>query len=271
MTMYELNDTSAEADLAGAAARGVDVRVILDQHLEKERNTAAFAYLAARGVHVVWGPAGTTYHQKTLTVDGATSAVMTLNLVSRDYPLTRDFALIDTIPADVAAVRTTFAADFAGQPIRPPDGTDLVWSPTNATTSILATIDGAGRNLAIENEEMSDAAVVDALTAAAKRGVDVEITMTSDRAYESAFTKLANAGAHVHLYADTAGSLSIHAKTIVADAGLPDQRVLVGSENFSTASLDYNRELGILTADPAVVAGVAATLASDYAGGTAYP
>jgi cardiolipin synthase len=95
--------------------------------------------------------------------------------------------------------------------------------------------------------------------------------MGPSQTYDSAFTNLANAGAHAHLYADTEGSLYIHAKAIVADAGLPDQRVLVGWENFSTASLDYNRELGILTADPAVVAGMAATLASDYAGGTPYP
>ena len=73
LTMYELADPAAEADLAADAARGVDVRVILDQHLERSRNTGAYDYLTAHGVHVRWGPAGTTYHQKTLTVDGATS------------------------------------------------------------------------------------------------------------------------------------------------------------------------------------------------------
>ena len=35
LTMYELGDTTAENDLAAAAKRGVDVRVILDAHLEK--------------------------------------------------------------------------------------------------------------------------------------------------------------------------------------------------------------------------------------------
>jgi phosphatidylserine/phosphatidylglycerophosphate/cardiolipin synthase-like enzyme len=69
LTMYELSDPAAEADLAADAARGVDVRVLLDQNLEKARNTAAYDYLAAHGVHVQWAPAGTTYHQKTLTVD----------------------------------------------------------------------------------------------------------------------------------------------------------------------------------------------------------
>jgi phosphatidylserine/phosphatidylglycerophosphate/cardiolipin synthase-like enzyme len=58
LTMYETVDSTAEADLAADAARGVDVRVILDQHLEKSANTGAYEYLIAHGVHVRWGPPG---------------------------------------------------------------------------------------------------------------------------------------------------------------------------------------------------------------------
>ena len=271
LTMYELADPAAEADLAGDAARGVNVRVILDQHLEKSRNTGAYDYLAARGVHVVWGPAGTTYHQKTLTADDATSVIMTLNLVTEDYPGTRDFAVIDTNRADVAAIVTTFNADFAGQAITPPDGTDLVWSPTNAQTSILSVINGATRTLAVENEEMGDGAVTDALAAAARRGVNVTITMTADSEWDTALGELTGAGVHVRLYPDDSSALYIHAKAIVADASRPGQRVLAGSENFSVASLDYNRELGISTNDPAVVAAISTALAGDYAGAAPKP
>ncbi len=270
LTMYELADPTAEADLAADAARGVDVRVLLDQHLERSANTGAYDYLAARGVHVRWGPAGTTYHQKTLTVDDDTSVIMTGNLVAEDYPGTRDFAVIDTGPADVAAIVATFDADFAGAAITPPDGTDLVWSPTNAEASVLSVINGAARTLAVEDEEMDDPAVTGALAAAAQRGVDVTITMTADPEWDQAFTELARAGAHIRLYADDSSALYIHAKAIVADAGLPGQQVLAGSQNFSVASLDYNRELGILTSDPAVVAAIAATLAGDYAGAAPY-
>ena len=270
LTMYELEDPTAEADLAADAARGVDVRVLLDQNLERSVNTGAYGYLTARGVHVRWAPAGTTFHQKTLTIDDATAVIMTLNLVAGDYPGTRDFAVIDTGRADVAAIVATFDADFAGAAITPPDGTDLVWSPTNAQSSVLSVINGAARTLAVENEEMDDPAVTAALAAAARRGVNVKITMTADPEWDQAFAELARAGAHIRLYADDASALYIHAKAIVADAGRPSQRALVGSQNFSVASLDYNRELGILTADPAVVAAIAATLAGDYAGATSY-
>jgi cardiolipin synthase A/B len=270
LTMYELRDATAEADLAADAARGVDVRVLLDRHLERSRNIAAYDYLAAHRVHVRWGPAGTTVHQKTLTVDGATSVIMTLNLVTDDYPGTRDFAVIDTSRADVVAIVATFNADFAGRAITPPDGADLVWSPTNAQASVLSVIGGARHTLAVEDEEMDDPAVTSALAAAARRGVDVKVIMTADSHWDAAFTRLAKAGVHIRLYPDDASALYIHAKVIVADARRAGQRVLVGSQNFSVASLDYNRELGILTRNSGLVAAVSATLARDYAGGTPY-
>ena len=264
LTMYELNDLTAEAGLAADARRGVDVRVLLDQNLEQSRNTPAYDYLTSHGVHVHWAPADTIYHQKTLTIDDTTSAIMTLNLVQSDYADTRDFVVIDKNRTDIAAIVATFNADFAHTPITPPDGTDLVWSPTNAQSSVLSIIESATHTLAVENEEMNDTAVISALAAAARRGVQVKITMTADPEWDRALQQLAQAGAHIRLYANSSNVLYIHAKAIVADAGRSNQEVLVGSQNFSVASLNYNRELGILTRDPTVVSVVAAALASDY-------
>jgi cardiolipin synthase A/B len=270
LTMYELRDTTAENDLAADAKRGVDVRVILDSHLEKSRNSATYSFLSSHHVHVTWADSGTTYHQKTLTVDGKTSIVMTLNMVTEDYSGTRDFAVIDTSHADIAAIVATFNADFAHRSITPPDGADLVWSPTNSQSSILAVIMAAKRTLSVENEEMDDSTITGALVAAAKRGVDVKVIMTAESEWDSAFSQLESAGVHVRLYADSEKALYIHAKAVVADAGRSDQQVFVGSENFSKASLGYNRELGIRTANKAVISVINATLAADYAGAKAY-
>ena len=270
LTMYELRDTTAEDDLAADAKRGVDVRVILDSHLEKSRNTATYDFLSAHRVHVTWADSGTTYHQKTLTVDGKTSVVMTLNMVSEDYPGTRVFAVVDTRPADIHAIVATFNADFAHRSITPPDGADLVWSPTNSQSSILAVINGAKHTLSVENEEMDDPTFTAALVAAARRGVDVRVVMTADSEWDSAFSQLTGAGVHVRLFADSDKALYIHAKAVVADAGRSDQQVFVGSENFSKASLGYNRELGLRTANKAVISVISATLATDYSDGKAY-
>ena len=270
LTMYELKDPTAEQDLAADAERGVDVRVILDRHLEQKRNLATYAYLSAHRVHVTWAPSGTTYHQKTLTVDGKTSVIMTLNWVTEDYAGTRDFAVVDTDRADVTAIIATFNADFAHHPITPPDGADLVWSPTNSQASILAVIGSAKRTLAVENEEMSDSTITTALISAARRGLDVTIVMTADSEWDKSFDKLVAAGVHVRTYKNSSRVIYIHAKAVVADAGRSGRQVFVGSENFSTASLWYNRELGIRTSNKSVVAGISATIAADYAGATPY-
>jgi phosphatidylserine/phosphatidylglycerophosphate/cardiolipin synthase-like enzyme len=195
---------------------------------------------------------------------------MTLNMVTEDYASTRDFAVIDTNRADIAAIVTTFNADFAHRAINPPVGADLVWSPTNSQASILAVIGGAKHTLSVENEEMGDSTITDALVAAAKRGVDVKVIMTAESEWDSAFSQLENAGVHVRLYPDSDDALYIHAKAVIADAGRPDQQIFVGSENFSTASLRYNRELGVRTTNKAVISVINTTLAADYAGAKAY-
>lgn len=264
MTMYELVDTTAEQDLAADAQRGVAVRVILDQNLEKSSNQTAFSFLSGHGVKVVWAdPSYSATHQKTITVDHTTAAIMTGNLTSRYYSTTRDFAVLDTNSADVAAIEQTFDADFTSASTTPPNGTDLVWSPTTAEPDMLAIINGASHSLIVENEEMSASPIVTALANAAGRGVDVQVVMTADSEWTKNFDKLAKAGVHIATYAANA-SLYIHAKVIVADAGESDAKALLGSENFSTASLTRNRELGLTITDPTMVAALHTTLTNDF-------
>jgi hypothetical protein len=46
-------------------------------------------------------------------------------------------------------------------------------------------------------------------------------------------------------------------------------KAFIGSENFSTASLDYNRELGLITSSASVLGSLSSTLSSDISGGQA--
>ena len=178
MTMYELTDTQVTGLLTKAAANGLTVRVILDQNLELQDNTTAYNALAAGKVQVHWAnPVYASTHQKTITIDGTTSAIMTLNFAAEDYKTSRDFAVITTDAADVAAIETVFAADFVNAAITPPNGDNLVWSPTNAQSALLGMINGAKSSLLVENEEMGDSDVVAALASAASRGVDVKVAM----------------------------------------------------------------------------------------------
>jgi phosphatidylserine/phosphatidylglycerophosphate/cardiolipin synthase-like enzyme len=261
MTMYELADQQAESILAADAARGVGVRVVLDQKLEKANNSAAFDYLTAHGVHVVWAPTSfDAVHEKAAVVDGRRALIMTLNLTSRYYSDTRDFAVIDDDGADVTAVEAVFGADFTRSPAELA-GADLVWSP-GSERGLEELISSARQTLVVENEEMSNRGIVSALEAAARRGVRVEVTMTDTGRYGSELSELSSAGAQVRTYPNDPSVLYIHAKAIVVDGAT----AFVGSENFTTSSLQYNRELGLITTDPSVVAPLAADFAKDFAG-----
>ena len=272
MTMYELTDTQAEQLLAQAAASGVTVRVILDQNLEKSSNTAAYNYLNSHGVQVHWAnPTYSATHQKTITIDHSTSAIMTLNLTSQYYSTSRDFAVIENDPNDVAAIETTFEADFNDRALTPPNGDDLVWSPTNSQSVILSLINSARHSLVAENEEMGDTNVVNALISAASRGVFVQVVMTNTSDdYLIQFNQLVAAGVEVSTYASSA-ALYIHAKVILVDYGSPSAEVFIGSENFSSASLTKNRELGLTLSSATIMQSIETTLTNDFNGGLPWP
>jgi cardiolipin synthase A/B len=267
VTMYEFADTTAERDLAAAARRGVRVRVILDQR-ERSTDAAAYRYLAAHRVRVAWSSPRFEYtHQKTLVTDGSTAVIMTANLTSRYYSTSRDFLVVDSSRADVAAIVKVFNADFARRPVRPGDGRDLVWAPADSQRKLLALINGATASLRIYSEEMGDTVVEDALIRAARRGVDVRICgENEDGEYDSAFARLARAGVHISYYSSASG-FYIHGKVIEADYGTRHAKVFIGSENFSSTSLNRNRELGLIISDRAVLASIARTFAADFRNG----
>lgn len=266
LTMYELVDPQAVATLESAAARGVVVRVILDANREKSANKPAFDDLSAHGVHVVWAdPRYAATHEKSVVIDNAVATVMSLNLTARYYSDTRDFAVLDRQPQDVQAIEATFDADFKHHKASTINGADLVWSP-GAEPTLLSLINSATSTLLVENEEMALPAATSALTRAEARGVNVTVVMTRQTDWAPDFDRLASAGVAVRTYSPTA-PLYIHAKAIVVDDVTPRRKAFVGSQNFSAASLNHNRELGLLTADATVVAALARTIKADAAGG----
>jgi cardiolipin synthase A/B len=263
LAMYELEDRSVERALASAAARGVRVMVLLDDGqygAGRPSNQPAYNYLSAHRVTVAWGP---TYfallHEKSIMVDRRVAAIMTGNLTPAYYSSARDFAVLDRQRPDVAAIERVFDADFARQPITPGASSgELVWSP-GAQASIVALIAQARQGLDLESEEMDDPAATLELCQAARSGVQVRVVMTYEPAWRAAFTYLADCGVHVRTYASTA-ALYIHAKLIRVDQRI----VFLGSQNLSRQSLDYNRELGIITDNPQIMANTGSTFNNDF-------
>ena len=262
LVMYEAEDPQVDAALAADEHRGVSVRVLLnhgDYGHGFPENQPAFAYLQAHGVPVRWTPSYFALtHQKTLVVDG-TAYILTFNFTPDYYASSRDFGVVDSNRDDVSAILQTFDADWSGRRVVPSDGTDLVWSP-GSEQALLNLIASAHGWMDVYNEEMDEADVEQALEADARRGVDVEVTMTADPSWDAAFSELAAAGVHVRTYAADA-PLYIHAKMIATSTS-----AFLGSENFSDASLLDNRELGLILATPSIITSLRHTFDADYAG-----
>ena len=260
--LYLLTDADAIGALIARAAAGCDVRVLLEPapYQAETANQDAFAQLAAAGADVRWSTARFTFtHAKVLAIDHATLAVLTLNLTASGLTGNREYAALDTDPADVAAMEELFVADQTGVPTAAPGGR-LVTSPESSRASLLALFAGARSTLAIETEELSDAQAVNALVAAQARGVAVTLAWPGPAANApSAFRKLAAAGATVR----AVDRPSIHGKVAVADG----RNLYLGSANLTATSLDQNREVGLRLDDQVLAATIASTVTSDAATG----
>ncbi|MER6570556.1 phospholipase D-like domain-containing protein [Streptomyces sp. NPDC001093] len=271
MTMYELEDTTAVNDLIALKNKGVTVRVILDRQ-HKTANNSAYTSLTNAGVGVVWSSSAFVYtHQKTITVDGVKSLVMTGNLTAQYYTTSRDYGVFTDDTRDVASIEKVFNADYTATSITPTDGDHLLWSPTDSRNRLVSFVNSATKSLDVEELEFSDSTVVNAIVARAKAGVKVRVVLENPSSYSSEVSAVKAAGGTVVGYSDPNGFF-IHAKAMVADYGLTTQEVEAGSMNISSNSLSNNRELGIILTGTGVAEPVAQTIETtfnnDYAGGT---
>ena len=189
---------------------------------------------------------------------------MTLNLTGRYYSTSRDFAVRTTDQPDVGAIEQVFDTDWANGATPPgtgPAGFNLVWSP-GAEQPLLGLIGSAQHSLQVENEEMDDTTVTNALVDGGQPGggrrSDHDLPHRPGSAPSASWRPVGSTCTSTERNAP----LYIHAKVIVADGNT----AFVGSQNFSDASLNYNRELGMITSDPVLVAPMAATLTADFSG-----
>lgn len=270
LTIYEITDPDIAAALAAAQGRGVLVRVLYNNASfasmnETNPNSGVIVNLSRAGVAVKPAPpVFSVTHQKTLTADKSRSVIMTFNLEPDYFATTRDFGIVTTSLPEVREIADVFDADWNYLPVTPALPT-LVWSPVNSRAKILWVMGHATKTLDVYNEEITDKECIDALAAAAKRGVAVRVIaadLTSNGKNENAPALAAlNAGG---ARAKAITSLYIHAKMVLADYGTQEQVAYVGSENFSNVSLDQNRELGILVTEKPILDRLESVFSQDW-------
>jgi phosphatidylserine/phosphatidylglycerophosphate/cardiolipin synthase-like enzyme len=176
----------------------------------------------------------------------------------------RDFWIEDGRAASVAAAQALFDADLARRSTSGSDLSALVVTPDNADDAIAGLIDGATTRLFVYNQTLVDQDLENRLVAAKRRGVEVHVLLGyqppaagASSPNDPAISTLTAAG----IAAQYLTTHYLHAKAIVAD-----DRVYLGSQNFSSGGLRNNREVGEILSDRSVVSTVASTFTRDEAG-----
>ena len=273
LEMYLLSDRNILYALEETAHRGIDVRVMLEPHPvgggSSPRRT--LDELSAAGAQVKdSSPSFSLTHEKGMIIDGNIAYIMTSNFTraalggssGSSGTRNREYDIVDTNMQDVQAVIAIFNADWNRMDAQFHDA-NLVVSPTNSRSDFVSLINNAHKSLLIEGEEMNDSGIENALTNAAKRGVQVQVILpkpsgSSSDSNKQGIDQISQGGVRVeedpHLY--------MHAKIIVQDGHL----AFVGSENISTQSLDQNRELGILVSDTNVLNTLQQAFQQDWSG-----
>jgi cardiolipin synthase A/B len=262
MVMYLLTERDIINELIAAQNRGLNVRVMLEQHpFGGSGNTnTVYNELRNAGVQVNWSnPVFALTHQKSFVIDDSTAIITTANATHSAFTKNREYGVVDTIPDDVLEVATIFDADWNRTQ---PDlsHANLVWSPVNSRTTFDHLIDSTKQTLYVECEETQDNDVINRLVNAARNGVKVELITnkpaSSTDGNSRGIDTLKRGGVQVRYIS----GLYMHAKLFVVDGKLG----WIGSENISSASLDQNREVGILLNDANIVGRLSDTFNADW-------
>jgi phosphatidylserine/phosphatidylglycerophosphate/cardiolipin synthase-like enzyme len=254
LEIYLLTNKSVLTALEDDANRGIDVRVMLEQHPYGSSGVSSqetIAKLQAAGVKAQSSnPAFTLTHEKSMIIDRSTVYIMTSNMTNTalgvgNYSHNREYDIIDTQAQDVQAAMAIFQADWERNVPSFYDP-NLVVSPLNSRTAFNTLIAHARQTLLVTSEEMKDSGIEQDLTAAARRGVRVQVILPAPTGppgsdQDSDLASILRGGVEVR----EDPQLYMHAKIFVVDG----QTAFVGSENISSQSLDQNRELGIIVAD----------------------
>lgn len=258
LTVYLLSDPDVELYLAEAKKRGVEVKVLLEEHPfgGAGLNPKAKEVLEKAGAEVRWAnPSFTLTHEKTIVVDGRIVCILTMNLSKTAFSKNREYNTCDQNPGEVTEAKMIFEADWERKGYLPGQP-NLVVSPENSRGKLTAFIKSATKSLDVEVEVLEDQRIIDLLAQKATE-IPVRIILPPVSKVDT------NKKALDKLKAKILSSPYIHAKLIVVDG----ERAYLGSVNLSSQSLDQNRELGILIAQSDIMERINQVFNQDWENG----
>lgn len=190
-------------------------------------------------------------HAKYSVVDGTSYVFSTGNYASTSFRKNREFFVFGNDARTASFLRSLFSADFRASPFSGPVPGRAYLAPLDARTKIVGFVRSAEKSLEVWAPSLSDPELLRELSAAAGRGVAVRVCLPEGSA------DFAELPPDIPAYRMKKPQL--HAKTILVDRSL----LLIGSANFTSNSLDRNREVGAVFSDSGTVRNYETTLRQD--------
>jgi phosphatidylserine/phosphatidylglycerophosphate/cardiolipin synthase-like enzyme len=219
-------------------------------------NAAARAALLAAGAEVADAPHKlSVVHEKSLVIDDQHALVMSCDWTAAGLAEARDYAVLTKHRHEVDEIAACFDADWVHQGFKPHGHgrLRLAWGPLNARERLAEFIDAARHTLVVQNARYQDPVMIERLVRAQRRGVALQLMAHAVHRMEAKELSSDVGGLRM---LDALGvqvrrlkQLRLHGNMLLADGA----RALLGSVNFSPASLDRRRELAIETDDAAVI------------------
>jgi phosphatidylserine/phosphatidylglycerophosphate/cardiolipin synthase-like enzyme len=256
LKMMEFDAPELIEAVAAASRRGVKVRVLFNAAGRGgvSDNAAARAALQAAGAEVAdaWHKLSVV-HEKSLVVDDAGALVMSCDWSTAGLAGARDFAVHTTHRHEVEEVAACFDVDWQHLHFNPNGKLRLVWGPLNARERLADFIDAARHTLVVQNARYQDPVMIERLVRAQRRGVALQLMAHAVHRMEA--KEITTDVGGLRMLDDLGVQVRrlklqrLHGNMLLADGA----RAMVGSVNFSPASLDRRRELAIETDDAAVI------------------
>jgi phosphatidylserine/phosphatidylglycerophosphate/cardiolipin synthase-like enzyme len=247
LSAYFLGSTAVIRALGDAEKRGVRVKVMLDErpyHMNPGKVAETVEELKTRKIPFKWaparfesGPGQHVFSHAKYVCNGRECEIGTANFDFSAFHGNREYLYVTRERQVVTAARDVFQADWRRTKAGAFPRQTLVLSP-GSLPALLALLKQPGP-LEVETEELGDVpGLLEALTAKGS-GLWLILPANLSEADKKNAWKLAASGAHVRLL--PTNPLYLHAKMIV---GI--RYGFVGSQNFSKASMESNREMGVV-------------------------
>jgi cardiolipin synthase len=186
------------------------------------------------------------YHGKMLIIDSHALHVYGFNFTGLDIAKCRSFGVVIKQHKLVREAMKLFEADFERQPYVP--GNDrFVVSPENARERLCSFIKAARRELLIYDPQVTDDAMLRAITERIKAGVDVKIIGTVEAKWNMKHEKYPGKRLHI--------------RAMIRDG----KRAFLGSQSLRRLELEKRREIGVIIADEKVIGAMKAVFEQDWA------